>query len=70
MSIPTGRSSYKPGKARMGEPTPQSDPELFSNEDITAEVKYLLALNKRYGTHHLRVAAYVSLLSILAQRAR
>lgn len=69
-TIPTGRSSYRPGHARFGEATPQSDPDLFSDEDIRAEVSYLLRLNAKHGSHHLRVQAYAKLLSILADRHR
>ncbi len=60
--------TYKPGTTRVGEPTPQSDPDLFTDAEILAEVKYLLRLNKKYGTHHLRVIAYSKLLHILAER--
>lgn len=60
--------TYVPGKSRMGEPTPQSDPELFSDAELLAEVKYLLGLNKRYGSHYLRTSAYAKLLGILTAR--
>lgn len=50
---------YVPGQARVGEATPQSNPELFTKAECEAEIKYLLRLNKKYGTHHLRVAAYL-----------
>lgn len=62
------RSTYKPGHARFGEPTPQSDPDLFSDEDIRAEISYLLGLNRRHGSHHLRTMAYARLLGVLADR--
>lgn len=62
------REKYRPGMARVGEATPQSDPDLFTDAEIMAEVKYLLRLNKKYGTHPLRVAAYVKLLTYLQQR--
>jgi predicted Zn-ribbon and HTH transcriptional regulator len=65
---PTGRSDYKPGSARMGEPTPQTDPDSFSSEDILAEIKYLMRLNKQHGTNHLRTMKYLDLLQILKGR--
>ena len=60
--------TYKPGRARVGEPTPQSDPDLFTDAEIRLEIKYLLGLNKRYGTHPLRVAAYLKLDDVLRSR--
>lgn len=62
--------AYKPGQGRVGEPTPQSNPELFTDAEIRAEIKYLLGLNKRYGTHPLRVEAYLKLGRVLAERKR
>lgn len=59
---------YIPGQARVGEPTPQTDPDLFSDAEITAEVKHLIRMNKRYGSHPLRTIAYHKLLRILAER--
>jgi len=60
--------TYKPGTTRIGEATPQSDPDLFTDAEILAEVKYLLKLNKRYGTAPLRVIAYSKLLHVIAER--
>jgi len=60
--------TYIPGRARVGEPTPQSDPDLFSDAEILAEVKYLIRTNKRFGSHPLRTIAYTRLLHILEQR--
>lgn len=65
---PTGRSAYKPGHARVGEPTPQSDPDAFSVEDLRAEARYLLNANRRWGTNDLRTLAYLKLLRIAAER--
>jgi len=59
---------YRPGMARVGEATPQSDPDLFTDAEVRAEIKYLLGLNKRYGTHVLRVQAYLKLLDVLKAR--
>ena len=60
--------TYRPGYARVGEATPQTDPDLFTDKEIKAEIKYLLRLNKRYGTHPLRVKAYLDLEDVLRQR--
>lgn len=59
---------YRPGTARVGEATPQSHPHLFTDDEIRAEIKYLLGLNKRYGTHVLRVKAYLALGDVLKAR--
>ncbi len=61
--------TYRPGTARIGEPTPQTHPELFTDVEIKAEIRYLLRLNKRYGTHILRVNAYLKLDDVLRERA-
>lgn len=63
-----GTEPYVPGQALVGEATPQSDPDLFTDAEIVAEMKYLLQLNKRYGTHVLRVDAYNKLGAVLAAR--
>jgi len=60
--------TYIPGKARVGEPTPQSDPDLFSDAEIRAEIKYLIRTNKRLGSHPLRTLAYLKLERVLAER--
>lgn len=65
---PTGRSDYNPRTVRVGQQTPQTAPEHFSREDIVAEVKHLLSLNKRHGSHPLRTAAYRKLLAHLEAR--
>lgn len=59
---------YRPGMARVGEATPQSDPEQFTDDEIRAEIQYLLRLNKRHGTHLLRVQAYLALEDVLRAR--
>ncbi len=40
VSFPTGRSDYQPGGDQTGEPTPRH-PDLFSSEDIQAEIAYI-----------------------------
>lgn len=64
-TYPTGRSDYRPGRYSYG---PQSDPAAFSVEDIAAEVKYLRRLEKRHGSHGLRLAAIVRLNAALVAR--
>jgi hypothetical protein len=59
---------YRPGRALVGGLHPQSNPELFTDAVLRAEIKYLLGLNRRYGTHILRVQAYQRLTAILAER--
>lgn len=67
-SYPSGRSSYEPGRARVGEPTPQTAPGKFSSEDILAEIKYLIAGNRQWGSNELRTMAYMKLMKILSDR--
>ena len=64
-TTPTGRSTYTPGRESFG---PQNDPSAFSVEDIAAEVKYLRRLEKRYGSHGLRLSAIVRLNAELVRR--
>ena len=59
---------YTPGRAYVDGANPQSHPEMFTDAAIKAEIKYLLRLNKRYGTHVLRTVAYTKLLQVLAER--
>lgn len=61
-------SGYVPGSARWGEPTPQTDPDLFSVEDLRAEMRHLSRLDRRHGTHTLRVLARVRLSVEVARR--
>lgn len=60
--------TYKPGMAHVGQATPQSAPEKFSDAEIRAEIAHLIKLNKRHGSHHLRTAAYVKLQGVLRER--
>lgn len=60
--------TYRPGHARIGEPTPQSNPEAFTTAEIMAEARYLVRLNMRYGSSPLRTVAYSRLLRIVAER--
>lgn len=59
---------YVPGMARMGEATPQTNPALFTGAEITAEIKYLIRMNKRIGPHVLRTLAYQRLALVLQER--
>jgi hypothetical protein len=65
---PAGRSSYDPYRRLVGAPSPQNEPDQFSNEDIRAEVKYLMALDRRHGSHPLRTSACLRLLSVIDER--
>lgn len=59
---------YVPGESRVGEATPQTDPGLFSKDELLSEVKYLLRMNKRYGPHPLRGQAIARLEAAIALR--
>ena len=69
-TYPAGRSAYKPGRGRVGDPSPQTDPDLFSTEDLRAEIRYLTTLDRRYGSHHLRAMARLRLAAEIGKRAR
>lgn len=62
------RHAYRPGGTYVGGASPQSNPELFTDEDLTAEIRYLLALNAKHGAHILRIQAYTKLIHVLAAR--
>lgn len=59
---------YRPGYARVGEPTPQSDPDMFTVAEIKAEIRHLRKLNDRLGEHPLRTAAALKLAMIVHGR--
>lgn len=61
---------YRPHLRKVGDPSPQTDPALFTDNEIQAEIKYLIGLNKRHGSHPLRTAAYMKLAEVLAGRQR
>lgn len=68
MSAQRCEGKYRPGYAGVGEATPQSHPELFTDAEIRSEISHLLRLNKKHGTHALRVAAYLKLTAVLNAR--
>jgi len=53
---------------RVGDPSPQTDPDSFTTEEIMLEVRHLMAQNRRYGAHPLRTAAYTRLLAVVKER--
>lgn len=57
--------SYVPGNARIGEPTPQTDPDLFTPAEVRAKLRYLVSLDRRYGPHPLRALARLELYAAL-----
>lgn len=60
---------YEPNARRSSSaPTPQSHPELFTTEELTAEIKYLMALNRKHGSNEHRTMAYLKLAKIRASR--
>jgi hypothetical protein len=62
------RPRYRPGHARVGEPTPQSHPDRFTDREVAAEFRYLARLNGKYGIHPLRVGAQNTLARVLDAR--
>lgn len=62
--------AYRPGVARVGEPTPQTNPELFTDDEILAEIKHLIRMNKRYGSHPLRTVRYLALQRYLTTHVK
>lgn len=60
--------TYDPSTRRVGEASPQTSPELFTDAELMTEVRYLMRLNKRHGSHPLRTAAYMRLLAELDRR--
>jgi hypothetical protein len=44
---PVGRSSYKPGRKKVGDATPLTDPDRFSTEDLRAELRHQRKRNWR-----------------------
>ncbi len=59
---------YVPELRRAGEDSPQTNPADFSDHEIELEIKYLMRLNKRHGTHPLRTIAYLNLMMVLRER--
>ena len=60
--------TYDPRTRRTWEPSPQTEPELFSPADIKAEIRHLRRLNRSFGEHTLRTLAIVKLTRVLAER--
>jgi hypothetical protein len=63
--------AYDPARTRVGEPTPQDNPEAFTDAEIRAEITHLQKLNRRFPTPNgnaLRTVAYTRLLQVLADR--
>ena len=68
MTTRTERPAWQPGSARVGEPSPQTHPELFTIADLQAEIRYLTRLDKRYGWHELRAIARQRLWTVIGER--
>ena len=49
-------------------PSPQTAPSKFSSDELMNEVRYLMALNRRYGSNALRTATYTRLHLVVAHR--
>jgi hypothetical protein len=62
-------ADYKPGgRWPASWPTPQTDPDLFSDDQLKAEIRHLLRIDKRHGNHPLRAAARLRLYGVLNDR--
>jgi hypothetical protein len=66
---PVGRSAYRPGRAKVGDETPQTHPDKFSTEDLKAEVKYLQDRNWKRKDPKVQDAV-AKLLSEVSRRGR
>jgi hypothetical protein len=63
-------ADYKPGcRWPANWPTPQTDPDLFTDDQLRAEIRHLAGIDKRHGAHHLRAMARLALTRELAQRS-
>ena len=61
--------TYVPSSRRLlTDPDPQKTPELFTDADLLKEIKMLLRMNTRYGSHHLRTMAYIRLQTFINDR--
>ena len=65
---PSRQEPYDPARRKMWDPSPQTEPDLFSDVDIRKEIRYLRSLNRRHGEATLRTLAIVRLVRILAER--
>ncbi len=48
--------------------SPQKTPERFTDKDIMREVKMLIRMNTRHGSHVLRTVAYTRLTRFIETR--
>lgn len=58
-----------PATRRVGEPSPQTHPDQFTDDEIRAEIRHLARLQRLFGQHDLRALAIVKLLNELARRS-
>ena len=62
-------ATYVPYSRRtFSDVDPQRNPELFSDVDLMKEVRMLLRMNKKYGSHVLRTVAYTKLTQFIEDR--
>lgn len=65
----TNPATYVPySRRQLSDHSPQSHPEWYTDSDIRKEIKMLLRMNEKYGTHILRVNAYLALDAVLKSR--
>lgn len=62
-------ATYVPISRRLlSDVSPQSKPELFTDKDIMREVKMLIRMNAKHGSHVLRTVAYTRLMTFIETR--
>ncbi|WP_280454791.1 hypothetical protein [Nocardia brasiliensis] len=65
----TNPATYTPYSSRkLNDPCPQAHPEWFATKDLRREIRMLLRMNAKYGTHVLRTVAYLALEGVIRQR--
>lgn len=65
----TNPATYVPHtRRRFSDPSPQEHPDWFTSADLQREIAMLLRMNKKYGTHVLRVAGYLKLGEVIRAR--
>lgn len=64
----TENKAYDPVRRRVGEPSPQTDPDRFSTADLKAEARHLRRLQKAHGWHPLRAEVITRLAKEIRHR--
>jgi hypothetical protein len=65
----TQYATYVPySRRRVTDLDPQRNPELFSDADLMKEVRMLIRMNTKHGSHPLRTVAYTKLMQFIDER--